>query len=288
MNKLLTEVYNMLPTPATEQQFLEWYQECYLLKLPNSNPFIRLRTDEFDEKEYPINQAHDAPTVKYLARRTTLSPAVVVQLISGSSVLQSVPDDVLQSITPNSVKGPLTLEQKIVIRDTKAHGLTLRTCALAYNTHVTNVQQAVENKFSSTKGPSQSPNAERQYGPLTYTEKVHIRDNRQHEVAQQLALHYNTSVNNVRLAQKGQFKEPQRYIAPSRPFGPLTIAEKILIADNHAHTPPSELATLYNTSPMNVIRAQRGQFTRPQAPLSYDSVLDGIPLDYIISYVERQ
>jgi hypothetical protein len=129
---------------------------------------------------------------------------------------------------------------------------------------------------------------DRPYGPLTYEEKVHIRDNRQHESATVLANEYNTSTANIRNAQHGKFKAPRQAHTHTRPYGPLTYTEKVHIREHRRDERPSELAREFNTSDLNIIRAQRGEFARKKdSKPDYTHILNSIPRHIIKAYLEK-
>ena len=120
-------------------------------------------------------------------------------------------------------------------------------------------------------------------GPLSLQQKEYIRDNLAHLPPQEIAVYVRTNHQNVRLAQKGQFTNyrapaQKRWMEPlpdapplikdlpvneKRPYGPLSIDEKIYIHDEHQDTKVGDLARVYNTSTTNIINAKKGLFKRP-------------------------
>jgi len=128
-------------------------------------------------------------------------------------------------------------------------------------------------------------------GPLSLEQKEYIRDNLAHIDPQRIATYVLTNYQNVRLAQQGRFSASrratanQRWQAPpppeapivdlssNRPFGPLTLEDKIEIYDKHQNTKIVDLAKVYNTSTTNIINAKAGRFKRPaDKPTTADSL----------------
>lgn len=160
----------------------------------------------------------------------------------------------------NDSIGPLTLAQKIYIRDNLSD-TNAEALAVHVNTNAQNVRLAQAGKFHVPKKTTQQ--TERPYGPLTVEEKIYIRDNEAGEPTSYLASKYNTAYINVQRAQTGQFATPQapQQHSHSRPFGPLTIEEKRDIRDNRQDEPTSQLALEYNTHTSNIHVAKKGMFT---------------------------
>lgn len=112
-------------------------------------------------------------------------------------------------------------------------------------------------------------------GPLSYKQKVVIRDHLQHIPPNVIAAFVLTNPQNVRLAKAGQFTNPHVHNTsaqptgpadPDRPHGPLTQDEKIHIRDHRQHDVRAYLAIEYSTSVANIRLAQQGQFTEKQQP----------------------
>ncbi len=134
------------------------------------------------------------------------------------------------------------------------------------------------------------PNAE--WGPLSYDQKVRIRDHHQQHTIRELSSWVRSSPNNVKLARAGDFKErlppPELNLISDRPYGPLTYKEQVEIRDTASTADVAHLAQHFNTHPSNVRRAQRGEFpehhaikarreqskSRPYGPLSYTEKVD--------------
>lgn len=102
-------------------------------------------------------------------------------------------------------------------------------------------------------------------GPLTLVNKIRIRDHYS-DSSQAIALskYLNTSYQNVRLAQRGQFVEQRKRQAPTTKPRPLTLSEKMHIRDHRAHEPTADLAREYNTRYQYVQAAQLGEFKEKQ------------------------
>ncbi len=99
-------------------------------------------------------------------------------------------------------------------------------------------------------------------GPLSMHNKVRIRDDYpDSKLAVHLAKYLNTTYQNVRIAQRGDFIE-RGYTGkePRVPPAPLTIDQKVHIRDNEHDVPTAELAKKYNARYQCVARAQRGDF----------------------------
>lgn len=103
------------------------------------------------------------------------------------------------------------------------------------------------------------PNAKR--GPLSLTNKIALRDEYSDvRYAKQLAGYLNTSYQNVRLAQRGDFKDKAHTNKPPVNKRTLSLDEKQYIHEHLAHEPTADIARKYNTSYQNVQRAQLGDF----------------------------
>lgn len=101
-------------------------------------------------------------------------------------------------------------------------------------------------------------------GPLKTAQKVIIRDNySDHKLARALSQYMLTSYQNIRLAQRGDFKETPKSKAKTAPgTRVLSYTEKLDIHQNHQDTPTTEVARLYNTRYQYAQRAQLGDFKR--------------------------
>lgn len=99
-------------------------------------------------------------------------------------------------------------------------------------------------------------------GPLSLSNKRVIRDvYSETSLATALAKYLNTTYQNVRLAQKGEFKdEPKKKPGDQAPPRKLTLAEKIHIRDNEADVPTADVARKYNARYQCVRKAQLGDF----------------------------
>lgn len=125
------------------------------------------------------------------------------------------------------------------------------------------VQELAQATFSLDK--NLVPN--KQHGPLTMHNKVIIRDKHPDPVhTKPLANYLNTSYQNVRLAQKGDFIEHKQSRA-KEPTGTrvLSTDEKIDIFENYQHMSPSEVAQHFKTRYQYAQRALRGDFKRSTA-----------------------
>ena len=141
-------------------------------------------------------------------------------------------------------------------------------------------------------------------GPLNIQQKEYIRDHLAHLPANDIATYVKTNHQNVRLAQKGQFtsykgaatgrwtedmpqpstqgSEPMP-INTTRPYGPLSLDEKLHIFDNCQHIKVQDLANVYNTSTTNVINAKQGKFKRP-----LDRPDNGMLLERLLQYSDSK
>lgn len=105
-------------------------------------------------------------------------------------------------------QGPLTYSEKELICNTR-QGDSPSGMAREYNTSVNNIRNALAGKYSPPLSMT-TPVHSRPYGPLSLEEKRDIRDNRHNEPTASLGREYNTSDSNVRLAQQGTFKDPEK------------------------------------------------------------------------------
>lgn len=160
-------------------------------------------------------------------------------------------------IVPNKHYGPLSYEQKAIIHE-HLKGENSQILAHMYNTNPSNIKTAQQGRFKQHQEklpPLANPT------PLTLAQKIHIRDNCQGQRPVDLAHEYNTNINNVCIALKGSFKEPQnKVIITDRPYGPLTQDEKELIYTTMQHRTITDIAAEYNTNHGNVRNALLGRF----------------------------
>ena len=100
--------------------------------------------------------------------------------------------------------------------------------------------------------------------PLSKKMKIVIRDNySDHTQAKALAQYMNTSYQNIRLAQRGDFKEaPTKRATQSPGTRVLTFEEKVDIYYNYRDVPTAEVAAKFNTRYQYAQRAQFGDFKR--------------------------
>lgn len=171
------------------------------------------------------------------------------------------------TLAKNLTRGPLSLEQKIYIRDNLSH-LSANDIAFYVNTNTQNVRTAQQGGFNVPPTLSQTQTATRPFGPLSYDEQCHIRDSRQHERTVDLVREYNTGRHNIDNAKSGRFSEPaqQKLAQHNRgKWGPLTLEQKMHIRDNLTDVKASTLALEYQTSAANIRIAQRGDFKDPTA-----------------------
>ncbi len=162
----------------------------------------------------------------------------------------------------NMQRGPLSLPQKVYIRDHLDH-LPAKDIAFYINTSYQAVRTAQQGGFNE---PPETPRSTRPYGPLSYQEQCDIRDNKQEHRTADLAREYNTGRHNIDNAKSGRFSEPPQQTQANRnrgKWGPLTLEQKIHIRDNLNDVRASTLAHEYQTSAANIRIAQRGDFKDP-------------------------
>jgi len=196
---------------------------------------------------HPVPQDHERPTkeeVQAAYRKLTSTPE-----------RQST----FFAVEINDRTGPLSLAQKIHIYE-RLSNENAQEVAEYINTNVQNVRLAQQGKFS--RPDSTQKKSTRPYGPLTIKEKLYIQEHEKDEPTSVLANKYNTAYINIQRAQTGQFRIPQ---APTqrehkRPFGPLSLEDKLEIRDYRATESPSALADEYNTHASNIVVAQKGRF----------------------------
>jgi len=160
-------------------------------------------------------------------------------------------------IHPNKVYGPISYEQKLVIRE-HLQDENSNTLSQLYNTNISNIKAAQQGRFKQTTITKKEPLANPT--PLSLAEKIYIRDNCQNDRPTDIAREYNTSVSNVCIALNGSFKERTQKAPPTRPYGPLTQAEKEHIYTTAQHRTITDIATEYNTNHGNVRNALNGRF----------------------------
>lgn len=152
--------------------------------------------------------------------------------------------------------GPLSYAQKMYIRDhmSKANASDI---ANYVRTNPQNVLLAQKGQFTLVSASQPLVSTYR----LNYNDKLAIRDTRQGESPSAIAREYKCSLHSVRKALAGLFSPPVLgIVVHSRPFGPLSKAEKIHVRDNRSDEPTADLAREYNTSDSNIRIAQRGEF----------------------------
>tara|TARA_R110001632_G_scaffold178976_4_gene298792 strand:+ start:2416 stop:3243 length:828 start_codon:yes stop_codon:yes gene_type:complete len=193
------------------------------------------------------------------------------------------------AIEVNDKPGPLSLAQKLHIRDQLSNE-NAQELAEYINTNVQNVRLAQQGKFVIPD--STPPESIRPYGPLTVKEKIHIHTYEADEPTSFLASKYNTAYINIQRAQTGQFRIPQ---APEqrthkRPFGPLSIEDKVEIRDYRSAESPSALADEYNTHASNIVVAQKGRFVVKGTVVTlqhkYDKILKALEEHNMLHIIE--
>jgi len=131
--------------------------------------------------------------------------------------------------------------------------------------------------------------------PLNLQQKEYIRDHLSHMSPQKIASYVLTNPQNVRLAQRGEFSTRERKaskrwnnsempapapevpeLTSKRPYGPLSLEDKIDIYDNHQDVRVADLAKVYNTSTTNIHNAKEGRFKRPKDNRSAKDMLNDI------------
>jgi len=132
-------------------------------------------------------------------------------------------------------------------------------------------------------------------GPLNLKQKDYIRDNLGHLSPLAIASYVLTNPQNVRLAQRGEYSSRERtankrwtgtaveapppkieVLRGDRPYGPLSLDEKIHVHDNEQDTKVGDLSIVYNTSTTNIINAKKGLFKRPKDKRSAQDMLESI------------
>lgn len=182
---------------------------------------------------------------------------------TGTETLQSK----MKGLQPNISYGPLSYDQKVRIRD-HHQDHTVTELSQWVKSSKANVQLAKMGNFKVPAARKEIVN-DRPYGPLSYEEQRHIRDNHPDGNTRALSEEYNTHYNSVYRAQRGEFPEhhatrAKRLQNKHRPFGPLTYEEKVDIRDNRTDENATQLAKEYNTNYGNITNAQRGQFKSRQ------------------------
>lgn len=174
----------------------------------------------------------------------------------------------MKGLIPNLAQGPLSYDQKVFIRD-KLKSETASSIATWVRSATSNVTLAKRGEFVAPR-PVPAHDSTRPYGPLTYKEQLHIRDNCKEHNTRDLANKYNTHYNNIYRAQRGQFSQPAASKLPEskRPFGPLSLYDKREIRDHRSDENINDLVIEYNTHYQNVKLAQQGKFkdAKPQGP----------------------
>ena len=187
------------------------------------------------------------------------------------------------ALTPNLSYGPITIAQKLIIRDNypDANG---RNLATYLRTSQQNVNMAKRGEFVEPLPELPTLDSSRPFGPLTYDEQVHIQTHCATHNTKMLAKEYNTHYNNIYRAQRGEFPRPHalRKVLVKREFGPLNLLDKREIRDHRSEEPAVILAKEYNTNYGNVTRAQQGLFkdnATPEAPsvfVQHQRLLEGL------------
>ena len=193
------------------------------------------------------------------------------------SLATPIDTELMGDLIPNIKYGPLNQTQKLYIRD---HLATIdpKLVASYVLTNTQNVKLAQQGKFKVSEPIPPHVSAGRPYGPITIEEKMYIHQYEQNVNTNLLAAKYNTSYNNISLAQRGQFKPPIRPIVSKSKFGPLTLDQKMEIFSYRKNERTVDLAIEYNTSHSNIRIAQLGQFKQPKTsrPDKLKLLLDGL------------